>query len=284
MVRMEPGSSPRMRGTRRPESVHFRARRIIPAYAGNTECVPIWDNQLRDHPRVCGEHFIAASILSIDPGSSPRMRGTRYGDFETCCRAGIIPAYAGNTPHLIDHRTWCRDHPRVCGEHFEWEYEPSLLMGSSPRMRGTLLQSARPIWACGIIPAYAGNTPRVVRIGVTERDHPRVCGEHSSGFCVVFPRQGSSPRMRGTPEFNNAQILNMRIIPAYAGNTCVFACVCGGHGDHPRVCGEHADATFSNARVKGSSPRMRGTLIGNRFRRHLFGIIPAYAGNTYDVV
>ena len=90
--------------------------------------------------------------------------------------------------------------------------------------------------------------------------------------------------MRGTQLRLLRSFSTSGIIPAYAGNTCVFACVCGGHGDHPRVCGEHADATFSNARVKGSSPRMRGTLIGNRFRRHLFGIIPAYAGNTYDVV
>ena len=176
------------------------------------------------------------------------------------------------------------DHPRVCGEHCGEHSASFGVLGSSPRMRGTHSRCRRAANVTGIIPAYAGNTGPVPRPCRWRRDHPRVCGEHQVRDTMYGTTQGSSPRMRGTPEFNNAQILNMRIIPAYAGNTCVFACVCGGHGDHPRVCGEHADATFSNARVKGSSPRMRGTLIGNRFRRHLFGIIPAYAGNTYDVV
>ena len=55
------GSSPRMRGTLAVErDLHDRTG-IIPAYAGNTVCLPLYSPCLRDHPRVCGEHYSADS-------------------------------------------------------------------------------------------------------------------------------------------------------------------------------------------------------------------------------
>ena len=53
---MEQGSSPRVRGTRRPNQPNRPHAGIIPACAGNTACW-FWGNLWsRDHPRVCGEH------------------------------------------------------------------------------------------------------------------------------------------------------------------------------------------------------------------------------------
>ena len=70
------------------------------------------------------------------------------------------------------------------------------------------------------------------------------------------------------------------IIPAYAGNT--HGHIIGGvnRGDHPRVCGEHSCTLVQAQCGAGSSPRMRGTLGGNGLECNMFGIIPAYAGNT----
>ena len=90
---------------------------IIPAYAGNTVCLPLYSPCLRDHPRVCGEHSGMAVNLLRPSGSSPRMRGTPCGNGNYRPQAGIIPAYAGNTPENIGFRTGTKDHPRVCGEH-----------------------------------------------------------------------------------------------------------------------------------------------------------------------
>ena len=86
-------------------------------------------------------------------------------------------------------------------------------------MRGTpfSFRSDRP--DRGIIPAYAGNTWRLSRIGYRLRDHPRVCGEHFSGTLTPYPLTGSSPRMRGTQAFNIDEDSPVGIIPAYAGNT-----------------------------------------------------------------
>ena len=71
----------------------------------------------------------------------------------------------------------------------------------------------------GIIPAYAGNTKEYLGDDVYGRDHPRVCGEHSTKPWMTWKSRGSSPRMRGTLRKIWIGFLNGGIIPAYAGNT-----------------------------------------------------------------
>ena len=233
------GSSPRMRGTRHGRGVDAALPGIIPAYAGNTE----WNRSAQwsnwDHPRVCGEHSCMHCMQSIPEGSSPRMRGTHLVHLQLDDRAGIIPAYAGNTFEGVGPCVFCGDHPRVCGEHMSNFTYWKLHEGSSPRMRGTPPFRKEVIAMCGIIPAYAGNTYRRCAGWPAKRDHPRVCGEHrlhASGF--LHP-QGSSPRMRGTHAARAANRMAGGIIPAYAGNTSPsdWTRTCG--RDHPRVCGEH---------------------------------------------
>ena len=70
------GSSPRMRGTPLPDMCSTLRTGIIPAYAGNTDGVHAQVLCHRDHPRVCGEHFLCCLFYGVSLGSSPRMRGT----------------------------------------------------------------------------------------------------------------------------------------------------------------------------------------------------------------
>ena len=131
------GSSPRMRGTLRGGKGRARERGIIPAYAGNTGIGEIVIDAVEDHPRVCGEHLKLAECAQVGRGSSPRMRGTPFADGVEHAANGIIPAYAGNTPHWWRNWHGVRDHPRVCGEHVMMVGNFRLSKGSSPRMRGT---------------------------------------------------------------------------------------------------------------------------------------------------
>ena len=86
------------------------------------------------------------------------MRGTPTTCPLTEFIHGIIPAYAGNTPVRLGRSLPCRDHPRVCGEHVNQFDGHCPTSGSSPRMRGTLVQVVERAVGAGIIPAYAGNT------------------------------------------------------------------------------------------------------------------------------
>ena len=131
------GSSPRMRGTRGLAVYPIRPGRIIPAYAGNTGSAGRSGARTWDHPRVCGEHTARMMTTTGRAGSSPRMRGTPVLHESRTLRGGIIPAYAGNTVYSSCQSLLSRDHPRVCGEHFDEHLAVRITKGSSPRMRGT---------------------------------------------------------------------------------------------------------------------------------------------------
>ena len=192
------GSSPRVRGTPELRYKYEVNGGIIPACAGNTSTTRERRCRPRDHPRVCGEHSLAAYTITLNPGSSPRVRGTRFSGVGHDRAVGIIPACAGNTEFCMLNWGMGGDHPRVCGEHRLGAHHPVPRPGSSPRVRGTLDVECRGQCLDGIIPACAGNTawPAVSR--GDSWDHPRVCGEHAIFFSVCF---------------------FLGIIPACAGNT-----------------------------------------------------------------
>ena len=91
------GSSPRMRGKRRPHNRGNRSPRLIPAYAGKTAGQYPASQHTPAHPRVCGENAIALISSVVGFGSSPRMRGKLTNTGEQTGDRGLIPAYAGKT-------------------------------------------------------------------------------------------------------------------------------------------------------------------------------------------
>ncbi len=94
------GSSPSVRGTPKAILDPFRARRFIPACAGNAIRSLTGRPDAPVHPRVCGERIKRDCRRMIRDGSSPRVRGTlnvhRLDKFH--CR--FIPACAGNASQL----------------------------------------------------------------------------------------------------------------------------------------------------------------------------------------
>ena len=192
------GSSPRMRGTPFPHLRFVVPVGIIPAHAGNTSRPCMMPSLVQDHPRACGEHPYHALACSLRRGSSPRMRGTRGHVRSNGEVGGIIPAHAGNTHIMLSHVVCDGDHPRACGEHVVTFAPMVKSAGSSPRMRGTLNPATPEVDQTGIIPAHAGNTQCIRLPRMERRDHPRACGEHSSGIGMMRYGTGSSPRMRGT--------------------------------------------------------------------------------------
>ena len=250
-----------MRGTPTKAKTRRSNNGIIPAHAGNTCGVTRRLSRHVDHPRACGEHRF--DLLVIDD------------------MAGIIPAHAGNTLMPLFVLSRGRDHPRACGEHRLGKIFAITLMGSSPRMRGTLYRKLDVDSFTGIIPAHAGNTNAILACLRMDGDHPRACGEHKHPGLLKASGRGSSPRMRGTRSPAPAGRVQGGIIPAHAGNTSGSEQRECTRRDHPRACGEHRGDDMTNGTTPGSSPRMRGTHTTVCERGQEFGIIPAHAGNTW---
>ena len=209
------------------------------------------------------------------------MRGTLLSYRKRANFLGIIPAYAGNTRAPVSPWAPDGDHPRICGEHYNFMDCAFLGWGSSPHMRGTHAFNLANGLIGGIIPAYAGNTSRIIRSALGIWDHPRICGEHGGLVFGEIIELGSSPHMRGTPDSRFSGSIPHGIIPAYAGNTIMNALVGKMARDHPRICGEHQHVRHLQKVGEGSSPHMRGTLHTFGVLQCFFGIIPAYAGNTH---
>ena len=211
-------------------------------------------------------------------GSSPRVRGEEELNNATMGILGIIPAGAGRSRLLRVANAVVRDHPRGCGE--KWcifsKKRPGL--GSSPRVRGEVVDAQFRTSEVGIIPAGAGRRIDRGGQGVGQGDHPRGCGEKSVPSPSSAESSGSSPRVRGEGEQHAGQHLRPRIIPAGAGRSWP-ALISGSFiWDHPRGCGEKVTGGTPGQSASGSSPRVRGEGVDVQKDHLVVGIIPAGAG------
>ena len=91
------GSSPHVRGAHQHDRVRGHDRGIIPACAGSTYTKDELNNNVRDHPRMCGEHGLSGCGSIRLVGSSPHVRGALCRLSRPTSRGGIIPACAGST-------------------------------------------------------------------------------------------------------------------------------------------------------------------------------------------
>ncbi len=176
-------------------------------------------------------------------GSSPHMRGAHRELQGQQLHQGIIPAHAGSTT----------------------------------------LRAAEEMFSEGIIPAHAGSTPRCRPPRPTRRDHPRTCGEHDQWALVCDRDDGSSPHMWGAPVRRRRRLRAQGIIPAHAGSTVHGGKRLADRWDHPRTCGKHADKVDQQVVDMGSSPHMRGALLGLPHAVYAARIIPAHAGSTGEM-
>ena len=168
----------------------------------------------------------------------------------------------------------------MCGEHARAYSIRAKRLGSSPHVRGALPHESTSFYVCGIIPACAGSTADLIKKWAAIRDHPRMCGEHTSTRVNAISRLGSSPHVRGAQDGGHRQCHREGIIPACAGSTILRLIRQPRHRDHPRMCGEHRPYTSSPKYSLGSSPHVRGAHGHWSGKLSHLGIIPACAGST----
>ena len=125
------------------------------------------------------------------------------------------------------------------GENFPPVVLKTAIGGSSPRGRGKRSQLIRALQARGLIPAWAGKTPRKPPEPTPPPAHPRVGGENVIVACASRSWPGSSPRGRGKPGDGSENWFLRRLIPAWAGKTITGALGVIQGMAHPRVGGEN---------------------------------------------
>ena len=207
-----------MRGKDAGCLVHHEKHRITPAYAGKRCLGHLFQVELRDHPRVCGEKLDDAETGDLVHGSPPRVRGK---DTRAALRARVLritPACAGKRTGTVCCQICAQDHPRVCGEKFNCNPGSPQHWGSPPHMRGKAKIFRRWSAEMGIPPpACAGKSPASGPGCGKTGDHPRVCGEKTRYQNLKTTIQGSPPRVRGKVQPAAAGNPAERITPACAG-------------------------------------------------------------------
>ena len=159
-LRLQRGSSPRVRGKPVGDAGREVRERLIPARAGKTRSIIRGPEHRRAHPRACGENHEKKIPDALAEGSSPRVRGKHSLDRRIRCSRGLIPARAGKTPPPGVPASPRAAHPRACGENELCMWRRDRLIGSSPRVRGKRPRPRAVLLLVGLIPARAGKTRR----------------------------------------------------------------------------------------------------------------------------
>ena len=193
----ETGSSPYARGAPSGTQPALSGPGIIPVCTGSTHLRSFALSSPRDHPRMHGEHYIAACTFDISLGSSPYARGARAFRRVWKWPHGIIPVCTGSTCRSLGQSPPWPDHPRMHGEHRRHTMHTQEEQGSSPYARGAPVPLPPGDDVGGIIPVCTGST-RCLPLTPSRRwDHPRMHGEHDGRFRARPRINGSSPYARG---------------------------------------------------------------------------------------
>ena len=150
-------------------------------------------------------------------------------------------------------------HPRMRGE----RSAPSRLIlvddGSSPHARGTPDAHDAETVQRRFIPACAGNARHSPSGSSCQSVHPRMRGERMWRRSDTVGVRGSSPHARGTRQLLPGHLIEVRFIPACAGNAQYRHRIALHETVHPRMRGERLFSANLPLADTGSSPHARGT-------------------------
>ena len=152
--------------------------------------------------------------------------------------------------------------------------------GSSPLARGLHQELVAAAPDPRIIPARAGFTRSLARLGILRGDHPRSRGVYPVVFINSYDANGSSPLARGLRDTGSGRRPCRGIIPARAGFTCGPGPCPRPSPDHPRSRGVYGRYARPDRDRWGSSPLARGLPAAPGLQDGDGRIIPARAGFT----
>ena len=150
-------------------------------------------------------------------------------------------------------------HPHGCGERQPVIIQEGRLVGSSPRLWGTLANRSQNPRKSRFIPTAVGNAWGFKSHSPKKPVHPHGCGERQPTLTRSLAIAGSSPRLWGT--HLNAGIVRtiLRFIPTAVGNAEADQRPDTCQAVHPHGCGERRRSGNRHNHSGGSSPRLWGT-------------------------
>ena len=272
------GLSPRLRGNVKSQDSGIPEDGSIPALAGERWIDTERDERRWVYPRACGGTASRCLPRPHSTGLSPRLRGNGKSHENTDCRAGSIPALAGERPNRRCRNRNIRVYPRACGGTASpWRIR-GMARGLSPRLRGNAEHVAFGPELQGSIPALAGERPWPGLAIPVEWVYPRACGGTGRVIPGAVRGQGLSPRLRGNALTSPLTRSLIRSIPALAGERPGLGEIRENTRVYPRACGGTTTPECLIAAVRGLSPRLRGNGILPERQEPQAGSIPALAG------
>ena len=129
---------------------------ITPACAGKSTKSRNAIRSRWDHPRMCGEKGPEEMARYLMGGSPPHVRGKGSTNGGSSWSQRITPACAGKRVEFYAERHKDQDHPRMCGEKTDAQYQLPIMQGSPPHVRGKVGLRLIAAQDDGITPACAG--------------------------------------------------------------------------------------------------------------------------------
>ena len=166
---------------------------------------------------MCGEKGPEEMARYLMGGSPPHVRGKGSTNGGSSWSQRITPACAGKRVEFYAERHKDQDHPRMCGEKTDAQYQLPIMQGSPPHVRGKVGLRLIAAQDDGITPACAGKRQSPSGSHRLSLDHPRMCGEKCLNSLMVAPVTGSPPHVRGKGDSEVISQCTHGITPACAG-------------------------------------------------------------------
>jgi len=227
---------------------------------------------------VCGGASVSIFILLCGRGLSPRVRGSPDAPPHLAANGGSIPACAGEPFRQNTAGIFGRVYPRVCGGATHAPAARLVLMGLSPRVRGSHVAARKQTGIGGSIPACAGEPWLRPWARFWLGVYPRVCGGAMWRRASKPASVGLSPRVRGSQTHKISRKTFTGSIPACAGEPQDASHFLSLLGVYPRVCGGAFLGGHLLLECHGLSPRVRGSPRRRQGCACHLGSIPACAG------
>ena len=227
---------------------------------------------------MCGGTCCSAFRGAERPGLSPRVRGNPKPTITSKTNTGSIPACAGEPAAAAAPIAGRSVYPRVCGGTSSEPWACKAVTGLSPRVRGNHIVPPPLRSLRRSIPACAGEPPQPPRRLPRQTVYPRVCGGTTKDTSTLSQAQGLSPRVRGNQLESYHSVVDVRSIPACAGEPESHTSYGYEVSVYPRVCGGTAAACALAATEYGLSPRVRGNRLLVKCLLMRLRSIPACAG------